>query len=88
MSKEEYALLKQASKAAGLSANAWLMGELETNRPRLYRDRETRAAIVFADEVGRDINAVAGPSTAAMAPPSSWSLPSTGWPRWWSGFRR
>ena len=59
MSQEEYDLLKKKSRAAGLSANAWLMRELERNRPMLYREEETRAAIAFADEAGRDINAVA-----------------------------
>ena len=59
MSQEEYDLLKEKSRAAGLSANAWLMRELERNRPRLYREKETKAAIAFADEAGRDINAVA-----------------------------
>ena len=59
MSREEYALLKEKSRAAGLSVNAWLMRELERNRPMLYREEETKAAIAFADEAGRDINAVA-----------------------------
>lgn len=59
MSREEHALLKEKSRAAGLSANAWLMRELERNHPMLYREEETRAAIVFADEAGQDINAVA-----------------------------
>lgn len=59
MSQEEYALLKKKSRAAGLSANAWLMRELEQNHPMLYREEETKAAIAFADEAGRDINAVA-----------------------------
>ena len=59
MSQEEYDQLKEKSRAAGLSANAWLMRELERNRPILYREEETRAAIAFADEAGRDINAVA-----------------------------
>lgn len=58
LSQEEYDLLKEKSRAAGLSANAWLMRELEQNRPILYREKETRAAIAFADEAGRDINAV------------------------------
>ncbi len=58
MSQEEYDLLKEKSRAAGLSANAWLMRELARNRPILYREEETRAAIAFADEAGRDINAV------------------------------
>ena len=43
MSQEEYDLLKKKSRAAGLSANAWLMRELERNRPILYREEETRA---------------------------------------------
>lgn len=59
MSQEEYDLLKEKSRAAGLSVNAWLMRELERNRPMLYREEETRAAIAFADEAGRDINAMA-----------------------------
>ena len=59
MSQEEYDLLKEKSRAAGLSANAWLMRELERNRPMRYREEETRATIAFADEAGRDINAVA-----------------------------
>ena len=59
MSQEEYDLLKEKSRAAGLSANAWLMRELERNRPMRYREEEARATIAFADEAGRDINAVA-----------------------------
>ena len=59
MSSKDYALLKEKSCAAGLSANAWLMRELDRNRPILYRAEETKAAIAFADEAGRDINAVA-----------------------------
>ena len=46
---------EKEKQAAGLSANAWLMRELERNRPILYRKKETRAAIAFADEAGRDI---------------------------------
>ena len=59
MSSKDYALLKEKSCAAGLSANAWLMRELDRHRPILYRAEETKAAIAFADEAGRDINAVA-----------------------------
>ena len=33
MSQEEYDLLKEKSRAAGLSANAWLMRELEQKPP-------------------------------------------------------
>ena len=68
MSKEEYALLKEKSRVAGLSANAWLMRELERNRPMLYREEETRAAIAFADEAGRDINAVARAFNSGIGP--------------------
>ena len=47
MSQEEYDLLKEKSRAAGLSANAWLMRELARNRPILYREEETRAAMAL-----------------------------------------
>lgn len=47
----------------GISFNpalyAWLMRELARNRPMLYRKEEKRVAVAFADEAGRDINAVA-----------------------------
>ena len=33
MSAKDYELLKKKSAAAGLSANAWLMAQLATNRP-------------------------------------------------------
>ena len=36
MSEKGYQRLKHLSCAAGLSANAWLMKELEGNRPTLY----------------------------------------------------
>ena len=44
---------------AGLSANAWLMAQLETNRPVLHREEETWEAIRFMDEAGREINVIA-----------------------------
>jgi len=59
MSAKEYELLKKRSKAAGLSANAWLMRQLETNRPVLFREAETREVISFMNEVGREVNAIA-----------------------------
>ena len=59
MSARDYELLKKKSAAAGLSANAWLMTRLETNRPVLHRERETWEAIRFMDEAGREINAIA-----------------------------
>lgn len=57
MSVEEYDALKKKSKAAGLSANAWLMTQLAENRPVLHRETETWEAIRFIDEViARDFN--------------------------------
>ena len=59
MGEAEYRRLKEQSRAAGLSANAWLMRELEQNRPILYRVERTREVFAFMDAAGRDINAVA-----------------------------
>lgn len=59
MSAKDYELLKEKSAAAGLSANAWLMAQLETNRPVLHREEETWEAIRFMDEAGREINVIA-----------------------------
>ncbi len=52
-------MLKKNSKAAGLSANAWLMAQLKNKRPTLHREEETWEAIRFMDEIGRTINIVA-----------------------------
>ena len=59
MSAKDYELLKKKSAAARLSANAWLMAQLEINRPVLHREEETWEAIRFMDEAGREINAIA-----------------------------
>ena len=59
MSAKDYKLLKDKSVAAGLSANAWLMAQLTTNRPILHREEETWEAVRFMDEAGREINAIA-----------------------------
>lgn len=59
MSAKDYALLKKQSAAANLSANAWLMAQLEINRPVLYREEETWGAVRFMDEVGREVNIIA-----------------------------
>ena len=40
--------------AAGLSANAWLMAQLEINRPVLHREEETWETVRFMDETGRE----------------------------------
>ena len=59
MSEKEYQTLKKKSEAAGMSANAWLMNQLETKRPVLFREPETREVLDFMNEVGREVNAVA-----------------------------
>ena len=59
MSAKDYELLKEKSAAAGLSANAWLMAQLETNRPFLHREEETWKVIRFMDEAGCQINEIA-----------------------------
>lgn len=59
MSVKDYEMLKDKSAAAGLSANAWLMAQLETNRPFLHREEETWAVIRFMNEAGREINKIA-----------------------------
>lgn len=59
MSAKEYELMKEKSTAAGLSINAWLMAQLENNRPTLHREKETWEVICFMDEAGREINITA-----------------------------
>lgn len=59
MSVRNYELLKEKSAATGLSANAWLMAQLEINRPVLHREEETWEAIRLMNEAGREINAIA-----------------------------
>ena len=59
MSAKDYDLLKKKSAAADLSANAWLMAQMKTNRPVLHREEETWEAVRFMDEAGREINAIA-----------------------------
>ena len=59
MSVKDYKMLKDKSATAGLSANAWLMVQLETNRPFLHREEETWTVIRFMNEAGREINEIA-----------------------------
>lgn len=59
MSAKEYMLLKKKSEANRLSANAWLIEQLASNRPVLFRKEETLELGRFMNEVGREINAVA-----------------------------
>lgn len=59
MSEEEYWTLKKKSEAAGKSANAWLMEQLESNRPTAYREEETRDVLRFIEDAGQEVNAIA-----------------------------
>ena len=59
MSEKEYQILKKKSAAAGLSANAWLMNQLESNRPTVYREPKTSEVLRFLDDVGHEVNAIA-----------------------------
>ena len=52
-------MLKEKSAATGLSINAWLIAQLEDNRPTLHREEETWEVVRFMDEAGREINITA-----------------------------
>ena len=55
MSAKEYDLLKKRNRAAGLSASAWLM-RLETNRPVLFREAETREMCIRDRRLGEYVH--------------------------------
>ena len=59
MSAGEYRLLMERSKAAGLSANAWLMEQLTENRPIVYREGVLPDFLRLVNRRGREINAIA-----------------------------
>ena len=59
MSEQEYRTLKENSEAAGKSANAWLMEQLESNRPTAYREQEKRDVLRFLEDTGQEVNIVA-----------------------------
>ncbi len=54
MSVEEYSRLMERSKAAGLSANAWLMEQLTDNRPVISRDGVMPDFLRLLNQRGRD----------------------------------
>ena len=54
MSAKEYNRLMERSRAAGLSANAWLMEQLAGNRPIIMSD-----FLCLLNQKGREINTVA-----------------------------
>ena len=59
MSAEEYSRLMERSKAAGLSANAWLMAQLAGNRPIISRNGVMTDFLRLLNQKGREINTVA-----------------------------
>ena len=59
MSAEEYSWLMERSKAAGLSANAWLMEQLAGNRPIISRNSVMTDFLRLLNQKGREINTVA-----------------------------
>ena len=59
MSAKEYSRLMERSKAAGLSANAWLMAQLAGNRPIISRNGVMTDFLRLLNQKGREINTVA-----------------------------
>ena len=59
MSAKEYNRLMERSRAAGLSANAWLMEQLAGNRPIISRNGVMSDFLCLLNQKGREINTVA-----------------------------
>ena len=59
MSAKEYNRLMERSRAAGLSANAWLMEQLAGNRPIISRNSIMSDFLCLLNQKGREINTVA-----------------------------
>ena len=59
MSAKEYSWLMERSRAAGLSANAWLMEQLAGNRPIISRNGVMPDFLCLLNQKGREINTVA-----------------------------
>ena len=59
MSAKEYSRLMERSRAAGLSANAWLMEQLAGNRPIISRNGVMPDFLCLLNQKGREINTVA-----------------------------
>ena len=67
MSAKEYSWLMERSKAAGLSANAWLMEQLAGNRPIISRNGVMSDFLCLLNQKGRESTPWLVPSTADMA---------------------
>lgn len=59
MSAKEYSRLMERSRAARLSANAWLMEQLTGNRPIISRNGVMPDFLRLVNRRGREINTVA-----------------------------
>ena len=59
MSAKEYSRLMERSRAAGLSANAWLMEQLAGNRPIISRNGIMSDFLCLLNQKGWEINTVA-----------------------------
>ena len=59
MSAKEYSRLMERSRAARLSANAWLMARLAGNRPIISRNGVMSDFLRLLNQRGREINTVA-----------------------------
>ena len=81
MSAKDYNLLKEKSAAVGLSANAWLMAQLEINRPVLHREEETWDAIRFMESMLSPAISI-----AAMEQRNSFATLAAFWEMCTSGF--
>ena len=58
MSAKEYSRLMERSKAAGLSANAWLMEQLTDNRPIISRGGVMPDFLCLLNQKGREIRVI------------------------------
>ena len=79
MSAKEYSRLMERSRAAGLSANAWLMEQLAGNRPIISRNGVMSDFLCLLNQKGREINTVARgarktPANRRMKFPDSFPL--------------
>ena len=81
MSAEEYSWLMERSRAAGLSANAWLMEQLTDNRPIISRGGVMPDFLCLLNQKGREISTVAA-SLKEMGSSQENTAPfSVGFPR-------
>ena len=86
MSVKDYELLKEKSAAAGLSANAWLMAQMKTNR--LSFTGRKKPGMLSASWMKLAVKSMLSPaiSTAAMAQRNSFATLSAFWEMCTSGF--